>query len=186
MADRSDTLSPPKRVNTGDPGAHDLGTCDKTDPSTRPPGSWSMANNTRPAPAVESSESDDHFSDAQSAPSESQRNSPIPRTRVEKVSDEPSYGEVPGTDAYRLREGDAEPDEIAIIPEGDKKPASDEEESHSPGGKTIPKTVVEESPDQEGSTTHPEKKHRSDPPPDLILKADGKVEDGSSATGTDV
>ncbi len=154
--------------------------------------------------AAESSESDDHFSDAQSAPSESQRNSPIPRLRVEKVSDEPSYGEVPGTEAYRLREGDAEPDEIAIIPDeaqkqtqqtlqkqamtpsGDEVPvAQRQQEKQQQQHPIIPKTVVEESPDSAGSRTHPEKRHKADPPPDLVLKADGKVE-GSSVTGTDV
>ncbi len=135
----------------------------------------------------DSSDSDDHFSDAQSAPSESQRNSPVPKLRVEKVSNEPSYGEVPGTEAYRMREGDAEPDEIAIIPDSRKKSSSDDEaQSLTPGGMPVPKTVVEEAPDSEGSHTHPEKRHRSDPPPDLVLKADGTLEDGESATGTDV
>ena len=132
----------------------------------------------------ESSESDDHFSDAQSAPSESHRNSPIPKTRVEKVSDEPSYGEVPGTEAYKKREGDAEPDEIAIIPDkATQAPQVDGAKSPTPGGHPIPKTVVEETEDAAGSETHGEKRHRSDPPPDLVLKAGGKAE---SATGTDL
>ena len=57
--------------------------------------------------------------------------------------------------------------------------------SPPPGGQPIPKTVVEETEDTAGSETHPEKKHRSDPPPDLVLKAaDGKPE--GSTTGTDV
>jgi len=135
---------------------------------------------------VESSESDDHFSDAQSAPSESHRNSPIPKTRVEKVDDEPSYGEVPGTDAYRLREGDAAPDEIAIIPDSKNKSSEgDEARSPTPGGMPIPKTVVEESEDSVGSQTHVEtaKKHRDDPPPDLVVKAEPE---GRGASGTDV
>lgn len=131
------------------------------------------------------SESDDHFSDAQSAPSRgSQAASPIPKLRVEKVSDEPSYGEVPGTDAYKMREGDAEPDEIAVIPD-DSDSASGESRSQSgtPNGRAIPTTLVEETADTEGSETHPEKQHRSDPPPDLVLKADGNVETGGEASG---
>jgi len=132
------------------------------------------------------SSEDDHFSDAHSAPSESPRNSPIPRTRVEKVSDEPSYGEVPGTDAYRKREGDAEPDEIAIIPEKvSKPPAEDDVTSPPPRSESIPKTVVEETEDTAGSETHPERKHRSDPPPDLVLKAAERTS-GDASTGTDV
>ncbi len=86
-----------------------------------------------------------------------------------------------------MREGDAEPDEIAIIPEpqpvtahGDRGPPSP-----GPGGKPIPKTVVKETPDIAGSQTHPEKKHKADPPADLVLKADGTVEDGDGVSGTD-
>jgi hypothetical protein len=133
---------------------------------------------------ADSSESDDHFSDAQSAPSESHSNSPIPKTRVEKVSDEPSYGEVPGTDAYRMREGDAEPDEIAIIPDGPKKSLGVDAPSPTPGGKPIPKTVLEEAEDSSELQAHPERKHRADPPPDLVLKPEHKSE--GSATGMDV
>ncbi|EOO01925.1 hypothetical protein UCRPA7_2556 [Phaeoacremonium minimum UCRPA7] len=131
-----------------------------------------------------SSESEDHFSDAQSAPISS-RASPIPKLRVEKVSDEPSYGEVPGTAAYKLREGDAEPDEIAIIPDAQNEESEENngEEVKSPatpGGHPIPKTVVEESEDNSQSQSHPERRNRADPPPDLVLTADGKTEDGSS------
>ena len=116
--------------------------------------------------------------------------SPIPKTRVEKIDDKPAYGEVPGTQAYRLREGDAEPDEIAIIPDP-SEPSKPEPEtiprSHTPGGHPIPTTVVEETPDVEGSVTHPENRQRrkSDAHPDLVVKADGKVENGGAANGTD-
>jgi len=40
---------------------------------------------------------------------------PIPITKVEKVDSEPSHGEVPGTEAYELRKGDAEPDIVEEI-----------------------------------------------------------------------
>ncbi|KAL8370591.1 hypothetical protein RB595_000792 [Gaeumannomyces hyphopodioides] len=159
MTGRRDSLTPPKRTNTKDPGAHEL-------------------------------ESEDHFSDAQSAPAESSRGSPLPKLRVEKVSDEPSYGEVPGTEAYKKREGDAEPDEIAVIPDTPAyEPASGAAESRSPapGGQPIPRTVVEETADSVGSVTHPEKHHGSDPEPDEVLKAAEKTkEDGDAAADTPI
>lgn len=139
------------------------------------------------------SDSEDHFSDAQSGPAESHPASPIPRTRVERVDDKPAYGEVPGTKAYSMREEDAMPDEIAFVPDPDGKPTSESElppRSPTPGGHPIPKTVVEETPDSPTAVTHPEteeklKHHRADPPPDIIVKADGqKVENGGEA-GTD-
>ncbi|KAK3943637.1 hypothetical protein QBC46DRAFT_456692 [Diplogelasinospora grovesii] len=172
--ERRNSLSPPTRIGTEDPGAHEL---------------------------AEASDSDEHYSDAQSGPAESHRTSPIPRTRVERVDDKPAYGEVPGTKAYALREGDAAPDEIAIIPDalntGKTGLAAEHEDGEdrtpmTPGGHPIPKTVVEETPDADGSVTHEEdqEKHRADPPPDLVLKADGnKVEggdDGGAAPDTPI
>lgn len=143
---------------------------------------------------AETSDSEEHYSDAQSGPYPTSPvpASPIPRTRVEKVDDKPAYGEVPGTQAYRMREEDAEPDEIAIIPD-EKDPSPPEPEhaarSPTPGGHPIPKTVVEETPDAEGAVTHSEveQRHKSDPHPDLLVKADGqRVEKGGeAANGTD-
>ncbi|KAK3383244.1 hypothetical protein B0T24DRAFT_673141 [Lasiosphaeria ovina] len=154
LSERRNSLSPPTptKRDTEDPGAHDL-----------------------------ASDSEEHFSDAQSSQSGSPT-SPIPRTRVEKVDDKPAYGEVPGTSAYRLREGDAAPDEIAIIPDPDSSDTKVEESENqearplTPGGHPIPKTVVEETPDDTHAVTHPEveEKHKADPPPDLVLKADGE------------
>ena len=141
------------------------------------------ANCANPLSAETSDE--EHFSDAQSGPSESHRASPIPKLRVERVDDKPAYGEVPGTKAYDLREEDALPDEIAYIPE--TKSAMETPASPTPGGKPIPVTVVEESPDVEGSVTHPEveKRHDSDPQPDVLVKADKTVVvDGDDASGT--
>ncbi|KAK0731755.1 hypothetical protein B0H67DRAFT_679330 [Lasiosphaeris hirsuta] len=160
MSSRRNSLSPPSRTHTGDPGAHDLDTSD----------------------------SEEHFSDAQSGlPDSPHPTSPIPRTRVERVDDKPAYGEVPGTSAYQMREEDAAPDEIAYIPDlnSESQAAPDTDASPpTPGGQPIPKTVVEEAPDVDGSVTHPEieKKHVADPQPDVILKADGQkiVEDGGA------
>ncbi|KAK4251850.1 hypothetical protein C7999DRAFT_27530 [Corynascus novoguineensis] len=156
MSSRRNSLTPPDRRDTVDPGAHDL---------------------------AEASDSEEHYSDAQSKPTTPARASPIPRTRVERVDDKPAYGEVPGTPAYRLREGDAAPDEIAIIP--DASTSSELEQpprSPTPGGYPVPKMVLEETPDAEGSVTHPENRQRrkSDAHPDLVVKADGKVEQGGA------
>ncbi|KAF2139910.1 uncharacterized protein K452DRAFT_335843 [Aplosporella prunicola CBS 121167] len=88
-------LEPPRKsVELQDPGAHEL----------------------------DSSEGEDHFSDASEGDkAEADRNSttsPIPTTRVEKVDDEPSHGDVPGTAAYEMRQADAVPDMILKAPEG--------------------------------------------------------------------
>ncbi|KAI5917797.1 hypothetical protein F4810DRAFT_695004 [Camillea tinctor] len=147
---RSLSLEAPERTGTRDPGAHEL----------------------------ESSDSDDHFSDAQSGLQPSPgATSPVPRTRVEKVDDEPSYGEVPGTDAYEKRTTDAEPDEIAIIEE--ERPRSlSIDRPVTPGGHPIPKTVVEQAEDVPGSSTHHyhEHLHEADATPDFIRKPDGTGE----------
>ncbi|KAI2638048.1 hypothetical protein GGS21DRAFT_509438 [Xylaria nigripes] len=140
----SSSLEAPERTGTEDPGAHDL----------------------------ESSDSDEHFSDAQSAPESCTRVvSPVPRTRVEKVDDEPSYGEVPGTEAYDKRTVDASPDEIAILV--DKQPASTSTNLVGATGSTIiPKTVVDETDDVPNSATHHNHEHlrQADATPDMIRK----------------
>ena len=57
----------------------------------------------------------------------------IPKTRVELVDDEPSHGDVVGTEAHEIRRGDAVPDEVEVIPES----------TSSIGESPIPKTRVE-------------------------------------------
>lgn len=37
---------------------------------------------------------------------------PIPTTVITKVDSKPSHGEIPGTDAFDIREGDAKPDVV--------------------------------------------------------------------------
>ena len=39
-------------------------------------------------------------------------NIPIPTTVITKVDSEPSHGEIPGTDAFDMRKGDAKPDVV--------------------------------------------------------------------------
>ncbi len=72
---------------------------------------------------------------------------PIPITRVERVDDEPSHGEVPGTAAYRMRTKDAVPDELVIntkfLASGPPSPALSVSRPTTPGGTPIPKTVVD-------------------------------------------
>ncbi|KAI1083148.1 hypothetical protein F5B20DRAFT_528755 [Whalleya microplaca] len=148
-SERRLSLDPPERKGIEDPGAHELA----------------------------SSDSDDHFSDAQTSPGKSPRGtSPVPRTRVEKVDDEPSYGEVPGTDAYKKRTEDATPDEIAIM-EAKQSPSSPDRPV-TPGGHPIPRTVIEETADAPGSSTHHyhEHLHQADATPDFIHKSDGSGE----------
>ncbi|KAL4808952.1 hypothetical protein BDV18DRAFT_133579 [Aspergillus unguis] len=96
------------------------------------------------APDNVSDTDEEHFSDASEGNSRSRsrptsRASPVPRTRVEKVDDEPSHGEVPGTNAYQKRELDAVPDEVEVISRS-RSPSS---RSVTPGGTRIPRTVVE-------------------------------------------
>ena len=54
---------------------------------------------------------------------------------------EPSYGEVPGTIAYSIREADAEPDEILKAPPLDGTSSSDIA-GHLSNNIPVPKTVV--------------------------------------------
>ncbi|ESZ98244.1 hypothetical protein SBOR_1340 [Sclerotinia borealis F-4128] len=142
-------LEPPTRSSSiEDPGAHEL------------------------EEPVESSDSDDHFSDAHSGLEQSTVTSPtVPTTRIEKVDDEPSYGEVPGTEAYKMRTEDAEPDQIAMTPE--YRPTHSRRPS-TPGDLPIPTTVVEKiDPDTpshgEVPGTPAYEKRKADAVPDLVL-----------------
>ncbi|KAJ8120036.1 hypothetical protein ONZ43_g3152 [Nemania bipapillata] len=140
----SSSLEAPERTGTEDPGAHEL----------------------------EASDSDEHYSDAQSAPGTSTgAASPIPRTRVEKVDDEPSYGEVPGTEAYEKRTEDASPDEIAIVQDVQSPTLG---QIATSGNTPIPKTVVDETDDVPGSSAHNhhDHLHQADAAPDMIRKPD--------------
>ncbi|EMR81611.1 hypothetical protein ACHAPC_004966 [Botrytis cinerea] len=143
------SLEPPTRTSIEDSGAHEL------------------------AETVESSDSEDHFSDAHSGLEPSTVASPtVPTTRIEKVDDEPSYGEVPGTQAYSMRAEDAEPDQVAMAPEFDnivraRRPST-------PGDLPIPITVVEKiDPDTpshgEVPGTPAYEKRKADAVPDLVL-----------------
>ena len=134
---------------------------------------------------VASTSGEEYFSDASEGRrhsdslSVSGRSSPVPRTRVEKVDHDPSYGEVPGTAAYDKRGEDAVPDEIEVLPEGSRS------RSHSRADLTdgrgsrestpVPLTLVEKvdpnTPSHgEAPGTCAYEQRRADAVPDLILK----------------
>jgi hypothetical protein len=41
---------------------------------------------------------------------------PVPKTILERVDDAPAHGEVPGTEAHRIRQADAQPDIVVKAP----------------------------------------------------------------------
>ncbi|KFZ11141.1 hypothetical protein V502_07720, partial [Pseudogymnoascus sp. VKM F-4520 (FW-2644)] len=116
---------------------------DDTHASLAPPSPPSQAIEDPGAHELESSDSDDHFSDARSDRAAYSRTaSPIPTTRVERVDHEASYGEVPGTAAYDQRSEDARPDELAFVEEDNDSAAEPVPRPLTP----IPQTVLEEVP----------------------------------------
>lgn len=126
-----------------------------------------------------SDSSDDHFSDAQSGV-QSGRTSPVPVTRVERIDDELAHGEVPGTDAFDKRRGDATPDEI-ITPTSRRGSAMSLSVSRpsTPGGQPIPTTVVEKIDPTSASHgevpgTDAHAMRTADAVPDLVVKVEGQ------------
>ncbi|KAK0252327.1 hypothetical protein B0A54_14126 [Friedmanniomyces endolithicus] len=170
-------LKPP-RINTQDPGAHDLSGSD-----------------------------DEHFSSASEGdtlhPSRKRLSTPsTPITRVERVDDQPAYGEVPGTQAYSIRTADAVPDEVEIVPEGLRSRSGTRSRAMSnlggegagggsrpqtPGGTPVPKTVVERVDDKpahgevEGTLAH--EMRLADAEPDEVLRAPEVARDGTIGQG---
>ncbi|KAF2839291.1 hypothetical protein M501DRAFT_1003864 [Patellaria atrata CBS 101060] len=155
----ADLTPPRKRVELEDPGAHEL-----------------------------DSSGDEHFSDAsegrkptldQAGADRSNATSPIPVTRVERVDDIPAHGEVPNTPAYKMRMADAVPDEVEVVPEGQRsRSASSLRAGDRPSAPSspVPKTVVEKvDPDVPGHGDVPGtdayELRKADAIPDLILKA---------------
>lgn len=142
-------------------------------------------------PADETS-SDEHFSDASEGQvNRNEATSPIPITRVERVDDEPAHGEVPGTDAYKKRTQDAVPDEVEIVPDGQRSRSTSRvsinDRPLTPGGSAVPKTVVEKiDPDQPSHGdvpgTHAHELRRADAEPDVIIKAPEPPQSKSQGT----
>ncbi|KAL4906562.1 hypothetical protein BDW74DRAFT_176880 [Aspergillus multicolor] len=133
------------------------------------------------APDHISDSDEEHFSDASEGNSRSRsrpssRASPVPRTRVEKVDDVPSHGDVPGTSAYEKREQDAVPDEVEVISRSrSPSTAGQRRRSVTPGGTRIPRTVVEKIDPGQPSYgdvpgTEAYEKRRADAVPDIVTK----------------
>lgn len=91
---------------------------------------------------------------------------------MEKIDDEPSYGEVPGTEAYKKREQDAEPDIIAVMSPIRR---SESGSPATPGGQPIPTTIVEkvdETPSYgEVPGTEAHRQHAADAVPDFVVRS---------------
>ncbi|KAJ5628979.1 hypothetical protein N7490_011207 [Penicillium lividum] len=70
---------------------------------------------------------------------------PVPHTVVEKVDDEPSYGEVPGTEAHEKRQADAVPDIVMKVSDSESNEASPDDTSDTDATtQPIPETRVSE------------------------------------------
>lgn len=119
--------------------------------------------------------------------------SSIPRTMVEKVDpDSPSYGEVPGTEAFEKRQADAVPDLVKSTSDPDDvqpQPSSGDVSSNTSPIPPIPEThvsLVDSLPIDEDSTTQPRAHHRrspSDATPDVVeTVSDTTIAPGSPST----
>ncbi|KAF9884024.1 hypothetical protein FE257_002362 [Aspergillus nanangensis] len=131
--------------------------------------------------SVASTSDEEHFSDASEghersrSRSPSDRTLPVPLTRVEKVDDEPSYGEVPGTEAFDKRDQDAVPDEVEVIPEGSRSRSHSVAGQRSPGS-PVPRTMVEKVDMDQASYgdipgTPGYENRRADAVPDVVIAA---------------
>ncbi|KAL4747921.1 hypothetical protein BDW72DRAFT_181543 [Aspergillus terricola var. indicus] len=138
------------------------------------------------APDHVSDSDEEHFSDASEGNSRSRsratsRASPVPRTRVEKVDDVPSHGDVPGTSAYEKREQDAVPDEVEVISRSrSPSTAGQHRRSATPGGTPIPRTVVEKVDPGQPSYgdvpgTEAFEKRKADAVPDIVTKTSESI-----------
>ncbi|KAK5109373.1 hypothetical protein LTR62_007039 [Meristemomyces frigidus] len=163
-------LQPP-HINTVDPGAHEL------------------------------SSEDEHFSSASEGdtPHGHARAPSTPITRVERVDNQPTHGEVPGTDAYNLRAQDAVPDEVEIVPDGQRSRSGTRsralsgisqegaERPSTPGGTPIPKTIVERVDDKpahgEVEGTFARELRLADAEPDEVRRAPDITVDGGVHEG---
>ena len=97
---------------------------------------------------------------------------------MERVDGEPAHGEIPGTDAYKMRTQDAVPDEVEIVPDGSRSRSASRvsvsDRPLTPGGTPVPKTIVERVDDKPahgevpGTLAHQQR--LADAEPDVIVK----------------
>ncbi|RJE20272.1 hypothetical protein PHISCL_07381, partial [Aspergillus sclerotialis] len=158
-----------------------------------PPGKSAELEDSGAQDSVTSTSDEEYFSDASEGHQRSHthppsdRTSPVPRTRVEKVDGNPAHGDVPGTQAYEQRSQDAVPDEIEVVPEGSRSRSHSrvglQDRPSTPGGSPIPQTLVEKvdpnSPshgDIPGTSAYEQRK--ADAVPDFVMKMSDKGESG--------
>ncbi|KAK4950913.1 hypothetical protein LTR10_010906 [Elasticomyces elasticus] len=182
----SSALKPP-RIQTQDPGAHELSGSEDEHFSSASEGD----NNDHNIP---------HHHPHQNPNRLSTPGTPI--TRVERVDSTPAYGEVPGTHAYSIRTADAVPDEVEIVPEGARSRSGTRSRAMSnlsemsgrgsprpstPGGTVIPKTVVERVDDKpafgEVEGTLAKELRAADAEPDEVLRGPEVARDGTIDQG---
>jgi hypothetical protein len=103
--------------------------------------------------------------------------SPIPITRVERLDEEPAYGEVPGTKAYQLRTQDAVPDEVEVITRSRSASRADlmDRPASTPSPKVPLIIATKIDPDEPAYGDVPGtaayEKRRADAVPDMVVKS---------------
>ncbi|PNY28655.1 Uncharacterized protein TCAP_01423 [Tolypocladium capitatum] len=126
----------------------------------RPNLSW-MERQADNSIAESSDDEEDRFTDARSNPVSPSLTSPVFfKTRIEKVDNEPSHGEIPSTEAYKKREEDPESDEITVMPDEDTQ-TPNSRSSESENARSVDAVLG------------------------IVLKSDGEVEDSNDDFGDD-
>ncbi|KAG6059355.1 hypothetical protein E4U17_006439 [Claviceps sp. LM77 group G4] len=193
----SEELQPPPEMNMTDPGAHQLTEPESSDSEDQFTDAQSNPMTPRhfttpiPKTRVEKIDSIPSHGEVPGTEAHSQReadaqpdeiavlgdteehleeaSTPIPKTRVEKVDSNPSYGEVPGTEAHKQREADAQPDEIAVLDDFTKEHL--EEASMDTPRQDVPITVLELVQSDHGESSASIKSSDVDAKPDIVLEA---------------
>ncbi|CAL5870157.1 uncharacterized protein PFLUO_LOCUS4392 [Penicillium psychrofluorescens] len=117
--------------------------------------------------------------------------SPIPQTMVEKVDpDEPSYGEVPGTEGYVKRRADAVPDLVTTTSEPGSHQSPTSPSHDDTASPPIPETHlsrVDTMPTEEEAPSQPQAHHQrapSDAQPDTVETVPDVLDSAPLSTGT--
>ncbi|GAM38293.1 hypothetical protein TCE0_033r08901 [Talaromyces pinophilus] len=111
---------------------------------------------------------------------------PIPRTMVVRVDESPSYGEVPGTEAYNKRKADAVPDLVLKTPGDEQTPSELHREDSD---QSVPETRlfrVDSLPKEPGSPgLHAHRRSPSDALPDVVETVHDTTGDDEDEEGDD-
>ncbi|KAG5962199.1 hypothetical protein E4U58_003986, partial [Claviceps cyperi] len=193
----SEELQPPPEMNMTDPGAHQLTEPESSDSEDQFTDAQSNPMTPRhfttpvPKTRVEKVDSNPSHGEVRGTEAHRQReadaqpdeiavlghaedhleeaSTPIPKTRVEKIDSIPSHGEVPGTEAHKQREADAQPDEIAVLDDFTKEHV--EEASMDTPRQDIPITVLEPVQSDHAESSASIKSPDVDAMPDIVLEA---------------